>query len=203
MKKRKYRLKQRAARQQETRERIVDAAVALHEELGPAATTISALADRAGVQRLTVYRHFQSEQELLKACSSKWLSRHPPPDVSKMKDREPVERTRATFRALYDYYSETQGMWNSLYRDLGKVAALDEAMSRFDEYLAALAESVLGDWAPCKSKRLRATIGHSLRFSTWQSLKEQGLGRTAMAELVGSWIEAAGSRIKGKTNEIP
>lgn len=191
MKTRSYKLRQRAARQQETRERIVDAAIALHEELGPAATTISALADRAGVQRLTVYRHFPSEQEILKACSSKWLSRHPPPDVSKTKGVEPVERTRATLGALYDYYSETRGMWSSVLRDVGKVAALDRVMSSFDEYLAALARSVLGNWAPRKSKRLRATIGHALRFSTWQSLEEQGLGRTAMAELVASWIEAA------------
>lgn len=191
MTKRKYRLGQRAARQQETRERIVDAAMALHEELGPAATTISALADRAGVQRLTVYRHFPSETEILRACSSKWLGRHPPPDVSKIKGGRPLERTRAILRALYDYYSQTQSMWGSLYPDLGKVDALDEPMARFDEYLTALAASVLAEWAPCKSKRLRATVAHSLRFSTWQSLDAQGLGRTAMAELVGSWVQAA------------
>ena len=191
MKKRRYRLKERAAQQRETRERIVDAAMTLHEELGPAATTISALADRAGVQRLTVYRHFATDREISEACSSKWFGRHPPPDISTTTDGAPAERTRAKIRALYDYYAETQSMWRSLYRDLGKIPAVDEALAQFDDYLTALAGTVLGDWAPRKSKRLRATIGHSLRFSTWESLQAQGLGRRAMVEVVGSWVEAA------------
>jgi AcrR family transcriptional regulator len=191
LKKRKYRLKQRAVSQGETRERIVDAAISLHEELGPAATTISALADRAGVQRLTVYRHFQGEREIFEACSSKWLSQHPPPDFSRSINGLPAQRTRAKLRALYDYYFRTQLMLSSLYRDLGKVPAMDEVMARFDQYLAAFAESVLGDWAPRKSKGLRATIGHSLRFSTWESLTAQGLSQRALAELVTSWIEVA------------
>ena len=191
MEKRRYRLKQRAAQQQETRERIVDAAVALHEEIGPAATTISALADRAGVQRLTVYRHFPDEAKILQACSSKWLQQHPPPDISKFADAGAASSTRVKLCALFDYYRETQGMWASLYRDLGKITALDQIMAGFDQYLDAFAGSVLKDWAPLKSKGLRATIRHAVRFSTWQSLSEQKLGRTATVKLVISWIEAA------------
>ena len=191
MKKRRYRQKQRAASQQEMRERIVDAAVALHEELGPAATTISALAERAGVQRLTVYRHFANETEILNACSSKWLASHQPPDASAIEGADAPARTRAVFRALYAYYRGTQGMWRSLYADLGKLAALDEIMAGFDDYLAAVAESVQADWAPSRSKKLQATIVHALRFSTWQSLEAQKLSPTAMANLVAAWVEAA------------
>jgi AcrR family transcriptional regulator len=191
MEKRRYRLKQRAARQQETRERIVDAAVALHEEIGPAATTISALAERAGVQRLTVYRHFANEREILKACSAKWIGRHPPPDISNLMHEDREERTRAILRALYRYYQETQDMWRSLYRDLGQVDALDEPMREFDDYLAAVENTVLAGWRPSGSEQLRATIAHALRFSTWQSLHEQGLGHRAMATLVCAWIGAA------------
>jgi len=191
MKTRRYRQKQRAASQRETRERIVDAAVALHEELGPAATTISALAERAGVQRLTVYRHFANEKEILNACSAKWFASHQPPDVAGIKGADARGRTRAVFRALYDYYSQTQGMWRSLYADLGRLAALDEIMAGFDGYLAAVADSVLRDWTPARSMKLRATVAHALHFSTWQSLEAQGLGRAAMAELVAAWVEAA------------
>ena len=95
MGKRKYTLRQRAEQQEETRERIVDAAIALHEELGPAATTIRALAERAGVQRLTVYRHFANEGEILDACSTKWLGLNPPPLLSSMPAGAPIERARA------------------------------------------------------------------------------------------------------------
>jgi len=189
MKKRKYQLKQRAAQQQETRERIVDAAMALHEELGPAATTISALAERAGVQRLTVYRHFGSDQEIFRACSSKWIGQHPPPDLSTLAEEDPRERTRAMLLALYSYYHDTQGMWRSLYRDIGYVDALDEPMREFEDYLCAVADAVLAAWST-RAKRLRATVTHAVRFSTWQSLGEQGLDSKAAATLVCEWIQA-------------
>jgi AcrR family transcriptional regulator len=191
MKKRKYTLKQRATQQQQTRERIVDAAMALHEELGPAETTISAVAERAGVQRLTVYRHFPSEREMFGACSSKWLGLNPPPDTSKIQSAGPAERTRAVLLALYRYYQDTEKMWASVYRDLEKVPALSEPMAGFEGYLSAIRKELLADWAPCKSRQLRATLGHALRFSTWQSLAGQGLGRAAMADLVCAWVRAA------------
>ena len=70
--KRRYELKERARRQAETRQRIVDAAVELHTSVGPARTTISAIAERAGVERHTVYAHFPDEPTLFRACSTHW-----------------------------------------------------------------------------------------------------------------------------------
>lgn len=191
MGKRKYTLKQRAAQQRRTRERIVDAAMELHEELGPAETTISALAERAGVQRLTVYRHFPGEDEVLEACTSKWLSLHPPPDLSHIEGETPLERTRAMLLAFYRYYRTTEKMWTAAYRDLDRVPALAEPMAGFDRHLATVRKALLADWAPRDPKRLRATLGHALRFSTWQSLAGEKLGSTAMADLVCTWISAA------------
>jgi AcrR family transcriptional regulator len=190
-KKRKYTLRQRAARQEQTRERIVDAAMRLHEELGPADTTISAIADEAGVQRLTVYRHFPSEDDIYGACTSKWMDLHPPPDVSKIGHEDPVGYTRAVLLALYGYYRETERMWTVAYRDLAKVPALDEPMAGFEAYLANVAERLLAAWAPRRSRRLRATLVHAVAFPTWQSLSKQGLGSKAMAELVCTWIGGA------------
>lgn len=191
MKKRKYRLQRRAAQQQRTRERIVDAAMALHEELGPAATTISALAERAGVQRLTVYRHFAGDEEILEACSARWIEQHPPPAMTKLPAGDSAARTRAILRTLYRYYEETQGMWRSLYRDRGEVEALEAPMRRFDDYLGTVEQLVLAECQARRTKRLRATVGHALRFPTWQSLDEQGLEARAMAALVAAWIAAA------------
>ena len=93
---RKYELKQRALSQAETRQRIVDATVDLHRELGPLRTTISAIAERAGVQRLTVYRHFPDDRALFGACSSQWRAAHPMPDPSAWAAVEdPAERLQA------------------------------------------------------------------------------------------------------------
>lgn len=198
MKKRRYQLKQRAERQLETRERIVDATMALHEEVGPAATTISAIAERAGVQRLTVYRHFPDERALLGACSSKWIGLHPPPAVAGLEADSPEARTRAMVRALYDYYAQTEGMWASVYRDVDVMDEVREAVGGFEAYLDETAEALLGAWAPRRSRRLRAAIGHVLRFSTWKSLATQGLGRAATVDLVTDWIRAAAASGAGR-----
>jgi len=180
-------MRRRAAKQQQTRERIVDAAMALHEELGPAETTISALADRAGVQRLTVYRHFASDDELFSACTSKWLRLHSPPDLSALESEEPAKRARAFLLALYRYYRRTEKMWAGAYRDLERVPALAEPMAAFHSHLAGAAKELAAGWAARPPKRLRATLDHAVHFATWRSLAEQGLGDAAMADLVCSW----------------
>lgn len=191
MKKRKYTLKRRAAQQQRTRERIVDAAMALHENPGPAETTISAVAERAGVQRLTVYRHFANDDELFGACTSKWFALHPPPDAAKIAGPDAGRRTRDVLLALYRYYRGTEKMWTAAYRDLDKVPALAEPMAGFEGYLAGIAKDLLGAWAPRKGNRLAATLAHVVRFSTWRSLSAQRLSDAAMADLAAAWVRAA------------
>src|SRR5918995_7197902 len=93
---RKYQKKRRAEQQAETRQRIVEAMVALHREVGPARTTISAIAERAGVERLTVYRHFPDEYSMFEACTSHYATEVPGPDPTAWADiEEPAERLRA------------------------------------------------------------------------------------------------------------
>src|SRR5664280_3595678 len=75
-----YRLRARAAGMDRTRERITRAAVELHGTIGPAATTMSAVAELAGVTRATLYRHFPNEAALFTACSADWLAANPRPD---------------------------------------------------------------------------------------------------------------------------
>jgi AcrR family transcriptional regulator len=191
MRKRKYTQRLRAEQQQETRERIVDAAMALHEELGPAETTISAIADRAGVQRLTVYRHFATDRELFGACSSKWFGLHTPPDLGAIPPAEPERHTKAVLSALYDYYRGTEGMWSVVIRDAAKMPAVKEVTAGFEAYLDAASKELLAVWAPRRSAKLKATISHALRFSTWQSLNGQKLGTTSMAELAAAWVRTA------------
>src|SRR5258708_26025908 len=108
---RKYELKERAESLNATRERIVEATVELHDSLGPARTTISAIAERAGVQRLTVYRHFPDERSLFEACSGHWAAHNPPPDPSTWSALDdPEERLRIALVEIYAFYRATQGM---------------------------------------------------------------------------------------------
>src|SRR5262249_15455105 len=107
---RKYELKQRAERQAETRQRIIEAAVDLHTTVGPAATSISAIAGRAGVQRHTVYAHFPHAESLFEACSAHWQSRHPLPDVRGLD-------LPSALSELYGWYADVAGAMAPLARD--------------------------------------------------------------------------------------
>ena len=177
--KRKYELQRRAERQEETRRRIAAATAALHEEVGPARTTISAIAARAGVERLTVYRHFPEERELLRACQQHYLTAHPPPDPAPWAAiADPAERLHAALRALYAYYRETEAMTANVLRDLPAVPALAEVAADLPRFYAAVRAMLAAGWdMPDKGHALvLAALGHALDFETWRSLaRRQGL----------------------------
>ena len=177
--KRKYELRRRAERQEETRRRIAAATAALHEEVGPARTTISAIAARAGVERLTVYRHFPEERELLRACQEHFQAAHPPPDpTSWAAIADPTERLRTALRALYVYYRETEAMTANVLRDLPAVPALAEVAADLPRFYAAVRALLAAGWdMPDERQALvLAALGHALDFEAWRSLaRRQGL----------------------------
>ena len=141
--KRPYRMKRRAELEEQTRRRITESAVALHEELGPAQTSISAIAERAGVRRSTVYRHFPDEEALFAACSSHWRAANPPPDPRSWSSIEdPAERTRTALRELYAFYGSTEAMYVSLLRDEPLVPAVERRLRDFYGYLRSIQDDL-------------------------------------------------------------
>lgn len=190
MAKRSYTLKTRADSKDATRARIVAATVALHEELGPKNTTISAVAERAGVQRLTVYRHFPDEASLFQACTSQWLEDHPPPVPAEWAGlTNAAERRKAALTALYRYYRRTTRMWTAACRDEQEVAALRQPMRAFRRYLAAVANDLVDAhrFSGARRMRLAATLHHAVQFETWRSLAKDHADAD-VAALVGMWI---------------
>src|SRR4051812_9399836 len=113
--KRPYRKKRRAELEAETRRRITETAVELHGTLGPSRTSMSAVAERAGVRRSTLYRHFPDEEALFAACSSHWAAANPLPDIgSWAATADPEVRLRAALEELYGFYRRTHGMMENL-----------------------------------------------------------------------------------------
>jgi AcrR family transcriptional regulator len=193
MKTRKYRMKQRAIEQERTREKIVAATAALHGSVGPRNTSISAVAEKAGVQRLTVYRHFPDEESLFLACSSHWLKENPPPEPGDWDDVQDAEkRTAAALRAIYDYYRRTRSMWHLVYRDIDQVPAMQDPLDAFHEYLGEIRDDLVSKWQPRgrKAKFLTTTVGHLLSFGTWDSLSGQDIDDQQMVDLGLRWIAA-------------
>jgi AcrR family transcriptional regulator len=188
--KRKYELKERARRREQTRRQIVEAAVELHTTIGPARTTISAIAQRAGVERHTVYAHFPDESTLFDACSDHWAVAHPMPDLERLaRIEDPADRLRRALGELYAWYESVEGDLALFVRDASLVPATAEALEKTTSALAALADAVAQGWP--RRKAVRAAIGHALEFETWRSLvRRQGLTRAqavdAMVSLVAS-----------------
>jgi AcrR family transcriptional regulator len=176
---RKYELKQRAQSQAKTRQRIVDAAVDLHHSVGPARTTISAIAELAGVQRLTVYRHFPDERSLFRACSGQWAADHPPPDPSTWSSvADPEERLRLALGELYAHHRKTEQMTANVRRDLPQLQVLQEIAASRAPYWEDVRVALERGWNARGRRRnlLRAVIGHAIEFETWRSLaRHQGL----------------------------
>jgi AcrR family transcriptional regulator len=185
---RRYKLKRRAEKQEETRRRIVEATVGLHESVGPAWTTVSAVAERAGVERLTVYRHFPDERSLLDACSAHWVATNPAPDPTPWrKIRDPEERLAEALGEIYAFYGRTEHMMANLVRDAPKIPALAELLASYGQYLAAARDILAAGWGARGKRRelLLAALGHALDFATWRSLvRGQGLDRDLAVEFM-------------------
>lgn len=185
--KRKYELKARAERQAETRQRIVEAAVDLHTTVGPARTSLSAIAERAGVQRNTLYAHFPDETVLFRACAGHWSETHPFPSPEPwFAEPDPPQRLRRALADVYDWYASVEDDL-ALFRRDGHV--FPEWFREADRELASLADALAAGFP--RRRAVRAAIGHALEFETWRSLvRRQGLThrRTvdAMTTLVSS-----------------
>jgi AcrR family transcriptional regulator len=195
MESRKYELKERAERQAETRRRIAAATADLHQEVGPARTTVAEIARRAGVQRLTVYNNFPEEGELFAACQEHFLAAHPPPDPSAAFALEdPAERLRVVLRALYPWYRATERMTGNVQRDRASMPALDELVAETsDAQLSGLADALASGFRARgrRAARVRAAVGLALDFWSWRRLTSEGLDDRAAADLMTETVVMA------------
>ena len=196
MKRGKYELKRRAEREEETRLRITRATLELHETVGPALTTRSAIAERAGVSRPTVYSHFPDELSLGKACSSLDLSENPLPDPGRWEGiSDPERRLRVALTELYDYFRRREGLLANILRDqelphLKDDPDVREIMRPIFEHWERMHGVLVVGWEPHNSHSrplLLGAIGLALDFQSWRTLtRKQGMsGEQAVELMVG------------------
>jgi len=174
---RSYTLKRRAERVAETRQRIIDATVELHTTLGPGRTPVTAIAERAGVQRHTVYAHFPDTSSLFAACTAHWATLHPFPDPRRL------EELGDALDAVYAWYASVEDDLALFERDAEAIAEVDIPSVRvLAEHRRRLGRG--------RSPNERAAIGHAFEFETWRSLvRRQGLSRRAAVDLMVRLID--------------
>ncbi len=192
---RSYRMSRRAESQEQTRLRITESAVELHGTVGPSRTTMSGVAEHAGVRRSTLYRHFPDERALFAACSAHWSAANPPPDLTAWAAvKDPAERLRRALGELYAFYGRTWQMLENLLRDEPSSEIVRERLGVFHSYLEAARDALLPGRGlrGASRRRTAAALGHAVAFSTWRSLvREQGLAPDAAAELMCGLVASA------------
>ena len=189
-KRRPYRMERRQEVAAKTRQRIIDVAVRLHTSIGPSLTTISEIADQAGVSRLTVYRHFESGDDLFEACRQHWSAQHASPDLSAVASIPTFElRVRLGLGGLYAWYDANGGDLYPIYRDEAVLPQPSRAaMAAIDEAVVGV---LLGDAdfeTEAVGRRVRATLGHVVRLLTVLSLISAGLTAKEASELAADWV---------------
>jgi AcrR family transcriptional regulator len=197
--KRRYEKKARAAQEHATRMRIVEAAIDLHGTVGPARTTVSAIAENAGVRRATVYRHFPDERTLFLGCSGVWAERNPPPDPGTWASIEdPAARVDAALDAVYGWYERVEPMLTAVLRDVDKVPIVAELQHGRRAYLEGIEDGLAAGWGVRgrAAGRLRAAIGLALDFLAWRTLHERGLDRADAIAVMSEAIRAQPGRPK-------
>lgn len=172
---REYRKRKRAELEDETRSRIVEATIELHRTIGPSATTVSQIAERAGVGRVTVYRHFPDEPTLSRACSGLYMQRNPLPDPERwLEIRDPLDRLRSALGEVYAYHRANEAMFSHVLAD----ARDHEVMKPYHDHWQRAADVLVAPWRARGRRRtlLRAGIGLALSFDTWHTLaRDHGL----------------------------
>jgi len=193
--KRPYRKKRRAELEEETRRRITESAVELHGTVGPALTSMSAVAERAGVRRSTLYRHFADEAALFEACGAHWMEANPRPDLDSWAEiPDPDERLREAMGEIYAYWRRTEPMISNLLRDEQTSETVRQRFSGFHDYMDAARDVLVRGRRErgAARGRVRAAIGHALSFEVWRSLvREQGLGNSQAVDLMCGLVRTA------------
>ena len=199
--KRTYRMKQRAESQEATRRRITESAVALHERLGPSQTSMAAVAEHAGVQRSTLYRHFPDEAALFAACSAHWYASHPRPDIEAWAEiTDPAARLRKGLAELYAWYRSTGTMLDRMIRDEHLVAAVGMRFGQFHVWLDHARDLLLAGRGlrGARKAEVSALIRVALQFETWRVLcRDGGLEDEDAAELMAGLVAATPGRRTG------
>jgi AcrR family transcriptional regulator len=185
---RKYEMKRRAERQKETHQRIIEAAVELHQTAGPARTTVSAIAEKAGVQRHTYYAHFPELKDLYQACTAHSLERNPLPDPSRWAEIPgSEERLRRALSEVYAYYGCNEAMLTNVLRDTPLDPILQENNVFLFRHWEAMRDTIADAFEASgeRHEALLAAITLALDFQTWHTLvRGHGLADGRAVDLV-------------------
>ncbi len=203
---RRYRKRKRAELEEATRRRITEVAVELHRTAGPARTTVTEIAERAGVSRMTVYNHFPTELDVFVACSTHWSARHPLPDPEAWAAvSDPVDRLRSALVEIYAWYRRAEDMMDRVLRDAPVVPAVDELMATWWWPFVDRVVDVLSIGWPDDAALddRRAAVRLVVDFRSWEALVRTGLDDARAATLACRMVTGAAAGGRERASRSP
>ena len=192
----KYELKRRAERQEETRRRITEAAIELHSTVGGTQATISGIAERAGVQRRTVYNHFPTEHDLLSACMGHYWASNPLPDPGPWEEiADPEERLRRALGEVYAFYGRHERLLANFAADAHVNPTVREVAEPYYRHWERMRDVLATGWEASDGQQrfvLGAALDLVLDFQTWSTLVGRGgIGDEQAVELMVGTVRCA------------
>ncbi|MFD2182140.1 TetR/AcrR family transcriptional regulator [Rhodoplanes azumiensis] len=188
---RKYELKRRAVRQDATRQRIIAAAVDLHCSVGPTRTSILAIAERAGVERPTVYRHFPTLDALYVACADRFWTDNPLPDAEAWTGiADPEARLRRGLDELYGFFERlSPALWNIL-RDVEDTPDLKQCCAGHAGGWTRMREVLVEPFASSPEQRARAdaAVAHAVDYFAWRASRRNGISNATIVDLMTGMV---------------
>jgi AcrR family transcriptional regulator len=181
----------RAAAVEQTRQRIVDATLALHGEQGIAATSWDDIAARAGVGVGTVYRHFPSLDELIPVCGEITMRVVAPPDAAALPAlfdgaTAPAERIERLVHEAFAMYERAAPALRAIRRESDVHPRIADDRDQLEAALTALIDTALAPLDPTADDR--ALTRAMVDLGTWEALRTQGLDAadsvTAITEML-------------------
>jgi AcrR family transcriptional regulator len=188
-----YRKAKRADAQEETREKIVRATMALHLGNGVATTSYADVAKRAGVGAATVYRHFPTMGALVEACGAHvWRAIRPPrsEDAATLFAglRSRTARIERLVGELDDFYDRAAAPLWSAVRDHDRVPELALFLKEVLAGVTALLAQALDDDPRARAVEIAAAVAD---FTVWRALARTGADRKERSRMLVAMIDGA------------
>jgi AcrR family transcriptional regulator len=191
---RKYTMDKRKAAVEETRQRIVEAALALHSEKGIFGTSWQDIAHRADVSVGTVYKHFPSLDELVPACGQLAYAILRPPSLEDapqiFADATSLEeRLGRLIEELFDFYERGAPYMETDFQERRLPAVVQwEAYMRAT--IAGLVREALVFAVP--DEHMVQSVSALLDFSTFKSFVDREIQKEQAAKTISEvllcWI---------------
>jgi len=186
---RRYSMSVRAEQAAQTRERILDAALACYRESGIGATSLQAVARRAEVSAATVLNHFGSADGLARVVVERLTADLQVPDDKKWPERGRRARIDRLVQEMFEFYERSRPWFDIFRAELDVDPALRDGEAGYWRAISQLYARVFGE--AIGDDRVRGAVFGLTAPSTFVALRDAGMTVADAAALIADALKRA------------